>query len=80
MVSVVGMLLGLSFNGGIQYDRQVNTESRVTKLETEYSAQHDAQMEMKGQTDTRLGNIETLLHVMKDQLDKMQHVQSERQQ
>lgn len=72
IIAVIGMLAGLIFNAGIQYDRQITTESRVSKLEGEYGTMHDSQLEERGTTNTRLGNIETLLHVMKDQQDKMQ--------
>ena len=69
MVSVVGMLLGLAFNAGIQYAHLNNLDTRTQALESEYQTINTAQTPIQ----VRLGNIETLLRVMKDQQDKMQH-------
>jgi len=68
VVSVVGMLLGLAFNAGIQYAHLNNLDTRTQTLENEYQTVSSAQTPVQ----VRLGNIETLLHVMKDQQDKMQ--------
>lgn len=69
VMSVVGMLLGLAFNAGIQYAHVNNLDARTQTLESEYQTINTAQTPIQ----VRLGNIETLLRVMKDQQDKMQH-------
>lgn len=69
VVSVVGMLLGLAFNAGIQYAHIENIDSRTQALEAEYQTINSAQTPIQ----VRLGNIETLLHVIQDQQSKIQH-------
>jgi|SRR5690348_6405376 len=68
VVSVVGMLLGLSFNAGIQYAHIANLDTRTTTLETEYQQIDSAQTPIQ----VRLGHIETLLQVIQDQQSKIQ--------
>jgi len=69
VVSVVGMLLGLAFNAGIQYAHIANLDSRTQMLEADYQQINTAQTPIQ----VRLGNIETLLHVIQDQQSKIQH-------
>lgn len=69
VVSVVGMLLGLAFNAGIQYAHIAQLDSRTQALEAEYETVNSAQTPIQ----VRLGNIETLLHVIQDQQAKIQH-------
>lgn len=68
VVSVVGMLLGLAFNAGIQYAHIAQLDTRTTALETEYQTINTAQTPIQ----VRLGNIETILHVIQEQQSKLQ--------
>jgi hypothetical protein len=63
------MLLGLSFNAGIQYAHIAQLDTRTTTLETKYEEMDHAQTPIQ----VRLGHIETLLQVIQSQQAKLQH-------
>jgi hypothetical protein len=69
VVSIVGMLLGLAFNAGIQYAHIASLDVRTTALETQYAEIDHAQTPIQ----VRLGHIETLLQVIQSQQTKLQH-------
>jgi hypothetical protein len=64
VLSVVGMLLGLAFNAGIQYAHINNLEMRTGALEGEYSTMHDGQADEKRETQVTLAKIQTTLSQM----------------
>lgn len=66
IVSVVGMLIGLAFNAGIQYAHINNLETRTGSLEIEVSTLHDDAANDKRDTQVRLSRIETILSQMQD--------------
>lgn len=66
VLSIVGMLLGLAFNAGIQYAHIETLESRTGSLEGQMSAIQAAEEDTKRDTQVRLGKIETMLGQMQD--------------
>lgn len=68
VVSVVGMLLGLAFNAGIQYAHIAQLDTRTATLQNEYDNINSAQTPIQ----VRLGHIETLLQVIQDQQSHLQ--------
>lgn len=63
VLSVVGMLLGLAFNAGIQYERQNDLANRTTTLEAEYATIVNQQTPIQ----VRLDHIETILGIIQQQ-------------
>jgi hypothetical protein len=61
VMSVVGMLLGLAFNAGIQYAHINSLETRTTSLELQYGTMHDQQADGKLETQVALAKIQTTL-------------------
>lgn len=72
VLSVVGMLLGLSFNAGIQYAHINNIEARTGALESEYNALHDREASDNGTTAVQLAHISTLLDQIQIQQKQIQ--------
>ena len=72
VLSIVGMLVGLAFNAGIQYAHLSNLENRTGTLETEYNVLHDKEANDSGATAVQLAHISTLLDQIQAQQQQIQ--------
>lgn len=67
VVTVLLSIVGFAFNAGVLWDRVVGLESRTGKLEVDYNAVHDAQMQGDGKTQGQLATITAQLEAISAQ-------------
>jgi len=67
VVTILLSIVGFAFNAGILWARVNGLESRTGKLEIDYSAVHDAQMQGDGRTQGQLATIAAKLEAISAQ-------------
>lgn len=67
VVTILISIIGFAFNAGIVWSRVNEQGSRIGKLEVDYSAVHDAQMQGDGKTQGQLATITAQLEAISAQ-------------
>jgi hypothetical protein len=67
VVTILLSIVGFAFNAGILWARVNGLESRTGKLEIDYNAVHDAQMQGDGKTQGQLATITAQLEAISAQ-------------
>lgn len=72
MLSLIGTMVALSFNAGIQYSHISDNTSRLGELESKYTMLHDKENADSSATNVSLMHISTLLGEMQAQQQQLQ--------